>query len=114
MGAGESRSGSEGDGPGPSAGGRVLVVDDSALARKFVKKALAGHGYDVEVADGGSEALQKHVAGWNDGGDARARGSLADHELALAVAHGGVTDPHPGDVGDRVGGARREDARTDP
>ena len=59
MGAGESRSGSEGDGPGPSAGGRVLVVDDSALARKFVKKALAGHGYDVEVADGGSEALQK-------------------------------------------------------
>lgn len=70
MAADESRSGSEGktgseggDGRSPSAGGRVLVVDDSALARKFVKKALSGRGFDVEVADGADEALAR-VGRW--------------------------------------------------
>ena len=57
---GPDGNGGGAQGLGPTAtGGRVLVVDDSSLARKFVKKALAGRGYEVEVADGGEEALAK-------------------------------------------------------
>ena len=40
-------------------GGRVLVVDDSNLARKFVKKSLVTRGYQVEIADSGDEALRQ-------------------------------------------------------
>lgn len=65
MGAGQpGGDGAGGEGLGPNEnGGRVLVVDDSALARKFVKRALSGRGYEVEVADGGNEALER-VSRW--------------------------------------------------
>lgn len=39
-------------------GERVLVVDDEPQMRRALRTALAGHGYAVEVADGGETALQ--------------------------------------------------------
>jgi two-component system KDP operon response regulator KdpE len=38
-------------------GQRILVVDDEQQIRRAVRTALSGHGYDVEVAEGGEEAL---------------------------------------------------------
>jgi two-component system, OmpR family, KDP operon response regulator KdpE len=37
--------------------GRILVVDDEPQIRRALKTALAGHGYDVEVAEDGAAAL---------------------------------------------------------
>ena len=42
-----------------SGGGRdVLVVDDSAIARTFLKLRLEHHGYRVQLASGGEQALE--------------------------------------------------------
>lgn len=42
-----------------SGGGRdVLVVDDSAIARKFLKHRLEGLGYRVQLASDGEQALE--------------------------------------------------------
>jgi two-component system KDP operon response regulator KdpE len=38
-------------------GGRILIVDDEPQIRRALRTALAGHGYDVEVADNGETAL---------------------------------------------------------
>jgi two-component system, OmpR family, KDP operon response regulator KdpE len=38
-------------------GGRILVVDDEPQIRRALKTALTGHGYEVEVAENGAEAL---------------------------------------------------------
>lgn len=38
-------------------GQRVLIVDDEPQIRRALKTALTGHGYDVEVAEGGEAAL---------------------------------------------------------
>jgi two-component system KDP operon response regulator KdpE len=39
------------------AGERVLVVDDEPQIRRALKTALAGHGYDVSVAEDGEQGL---------------------------------------------------------
>ncbi|HEY7036891.1 MAG TPA: response regulator transcription factor [Thermomicrobiales bacterium] len=44
-------------------GQRILVVDDEAPIRRALRTALTGHGYDVEVADGGAAALTT-IATW--------------------------------------------------
>ena len=41
------------------AGKRVLVVDDAALVRLYYRGALESHGYAVEEALNGLEALEK-------------------------------------------------------
>ncbi|MCC6313355.1 MAG: response regulator, partial [Thermomicrobiales bacterium] len=38
-------------------GQRILVVDDEPQIRRALRAALAGHGYDVEVAADGEAAL---------------------------------------------------------
>jgi two-component system KDP operon response regulator KdpE len=38
-------------------GGRILVVDDEPQIRRALRTALTGHGYEVEVAENGEEAL---------------------------------------------------------
>jgi two-component system, OmpR family, KDP operon response regulator KdpE len=38
-------------------GGRIMIVDDESQIRRALRTALSGHGYDVEVADGGESAL---------------------------------------------------------
>ncbi len=38
-------------------GGRILVVDDEPQIRRALRTALAGHGYDVELAEDGERAL---------------------------------------------------------
>jgi len=44
-------------------GPRILVVDDEAPIRRALRSALTGHGYDVEVAEGGGVALDA-IATW--------------------------------------------------
>lgn len=44
-------------------GQRILVVDDEAPIRRALRSALTGHGYEVEVADGGATALDA-IATW--------------------------------------------------
>jgi two-component system KDP operon response regulator KdpE len=44
-------------------GQRVLVVDDEAPIRRALQSALSGHGYEVEVAEGGTTALTT-IATW--------------------------------------------------
>jgi two-component system KDP operon response regulator KdpE len=39
------------------AGERVLVVDDEPQIRRALRTSLAGHGYEVEVAEDGEQAL---------------------------------------------------------
>jgi len=39
---------------------RVLVVDDSALARRAARKILEEDGYDVEEASDGVQALERY------------------------------------------------------
>ena len=41
------------------AGKRILVVDDDALFRDFLKEALDRKGYEVDVAEGGMQAVQR-------------------------------------------------------
>ena len=38
---------------------KVLVVDDSALMRKHLKRILEGAGFEVELARDGQECLNK-------------------------------------------------------
>jgi two-component system KDP operon response regulator KdpE len=42
---------------GAMSGERVLVVDDEPQIRRALRTALTGHGYEIEVADDGDEAL---------------------------------------------------------
>ena len=44
--------------PGVSAG-RILVVDDEPQIRRVMRTTLAAHGYEVEDARSGEEALEK-------------------------------------------------------
>ncbi|REJ70050.1 MAG: response regulator [Planctomycetota bacterium] len=37
---------------------RILVVDDEAAQREMMSKVLTAHGYDVDVADSGKNALE--------------------------------------------------------
>ena len=43
---------------------RVLVVDDDRQIRRALSTALGGHGYEVEVAVDGADALTR-IATWN-------------------------------------------------
>jgi two-component system, OmpR family, KDP operon response regulator KdpE len=38
-------------------GGRILVVDDEPQIRRALRTALTGHGYEVEIAENGEQAL---------------------------------------------------------
>jgi len=38
-------------------GSRILIVDDEPQIRRALRTALTGHGYDVEVAEDGAQAL---------------------------------------------------------
>ena len=38
---------------------RVLVVDDSAVSRKFLERKLAHLGYNVAAVEGGAQALER-------------------------------------------------------
>lgn len=38
---------------------RILVVDDDNIFRRFVHSTLTQHGYEVQEATGGIEAIQK-------------------------------------------------------
>jgi two-component system response regulator MprA len=42
---------------------RVLVVDDDSGVRRAIERALVLHGYDVETAEGGRQALRLLSAG---------------------------------------------------
>lgn len=42
----------------PAAPVRVLVVDDEEGVRRFVARVLSNAGYEVQVASGGTEALE--------------------------------------------------------
>jgi two-component system cell cycle sensor histidine kinase/response regulator CckA len=37
---------------------RILVVDDEAIARRFLQRALSDGGYEVSLASDGEEALR--------------------------------------------------------
>src|SRR5438552_13741771 len=50
--------------PASSAGRRVLVVDDEPLNRRLAAMRLRDQGFEVELASGGEEALEKARA-WN-------------------------------------------------
>ena len=39
--------------------GRILVVDDEAQIRRALRIALIGHGYEVEIAEDGDDALTR-------------------------------------------------------
>ncbi|NTU73551.1 response regulator, partial [Candidatus Roizmanbacteria bacterium] len=55
----EASSFSRGGGGGPSADPiRILLTDDDPIAQKIVPKLLETHGYLVDVASDGKEALQ--------------------------------------------------------
>ena len=41
------------------AGLRILVIDDEALMREYVQEALVRAGYDVDVAEGGREGIER-------------------------------------------------------
>jgi two-component system, chemotaxis family, chemotaxis protein CheY len=45
---------------------RILIVDDSAFARRTLRRILEGHGYAVEEARNGIEALEKYSSGRPD------------------------------------------------
>jgi len=45
---------------------RILVVDDSGLARRLTRKILEDLGHEVEEAPGGAEALEKYALGKHD------------------------------------------------
>jgi CheY-like chemotaxis protein len=45
---------------------KILVVDDSALARRLNRRILEELGYDVEEALGGAEALEQYALGQHD------------------------------------------------
>lgn len=39
---------------------KILIVDDSSLARRTTRQALESHGYQVEEAKDGAEALERY------------------------------------------------------
>lgn len=39
---------------------KILIVDDSSLARRATRTALEGHGYTVEEATDGAQALERY------------------------------------------------------
>jgi two-component system, chemotaxis family, chemotaxis protein CheY len=45
---------------------KILVVDDSGLARRLARKMLEELGHEVEEAPGGAEALEKYALGRHD------------------------------------------------
>lgn len=45
---------------------KILVVDDSSLARRLSRKFLEEMGYEVEEAPGGAEALEQYALGQHD------------------------------------------------
>src|SRR4051812_6639728 len=45
--------------------GRVLVVDDDALARRACRRGLVAAGFDVDVACDGGEAMEKVADGFD-------------------------------------------------
>ena len=51
--------------PGPPAT-RILYIDDDAALRRLVQRTLSRQGYEVELADGGTEGLAKLKAGHFD------------------------------------------------
>jgi two-component system chemotaxis response regulator CheY len=42
---------------------RILIVDDSGLARRMTRKLLEELGHEVEEASDGAQALEKYVLG---------------------------------------------------
>ena len=38
----------------------ILIVDDSAFARRLVRHSLAGAGFDIHEASSGADALEKY------------------------------------------------------
>jgi two-component system KDP operon response regulator KdpE len=46
--------------------GRVLVVDDEPQIRRALRRVLAGHGYEVALAEGGEAALDVLATGGAD------------------------------------------------
>jgi DNA-binding response OmpR family regulator/tRNA A-37 threonylcarbamoyl transferase component Bud32 len=42
----------------PATGGRILVVDDNEMNRDMLSRRLSRKGYEVQVAEGGREALE--------------------------------------------------------
>ena len=44
----------------PTPGRRILIVDDSSLIRKIIKKGLNEAGFITEEANNGQEAVRKH------------------------------------------------------
>lgn len=45
---------------------KILVVDDSGLARRLTRKILESLGHEVDEAPGGAEALEKYALGKPD------------------------------------------------
>ena len=45
---------------------KILVVDDSGLARRLIRKTLEESGHDVEEASDGAEALERYALNHHD------------------------------------------------
>ncbi len=45
---------------------KILVVDDSGLARRLTRRILEELGYEVEEAPDGAQALEKYAVGRHD------------------------------------------------
>lgn len=45
---------------------KILVVDDSGLARRLTRRILEELGYEVEEAPDGAQALEKYALGQHD------------------------------------------------
>jgi CheY-like chemotaxis protein len=45
---------------------KILVVDDSSLARRLTRKMLEELEYEVEEASGGAQALEQYALGQHD------------------------------------------------
>jgi two-component system chemotaxis response regulator CheY len=45
---------------------KILVVDDSGLARRLIRKMLEELGYDVEDVSDGAQALERYVLNHHD------------------------------------------------
>ena len=78
------------------AGRRILVVDDNDSNRRVLASQLTHAGFDVRVASGGTEALQKMAAAIGEG--AAFEVVLCDHEM-------------PGMDGATLGARVRDDKR---
>src|SRR5579859_6442905 len=45
---------------------KILVVDDSGMARRLIRKLLEDLGYEVEDASDGAQALERYVLHHHD------------------------------------------------